>query len=189
MRITLAIVLIVAVIAAAVLWWAQRRWDAATADMLARLRTIAVPLKVTVYSEAELVGLPAPVVRYFRTVLRHGQPIIQRARIAWVGEFNMGKQGADKWVPFTAMQEFLPSAPGMVWDARMAMAPGVSVYVRDSFVDGAGSMHGAVVGLFTVVDVRHTRDCDGGTAALLGRSGLASDGAAAESGCEMDACR
>jgi hypothetical protein len=79
-------------------------------------------------------------VRYFRTVLRDGQPIIQRARIAWVGEFNMGKQGADKWVPFTAVQEFLPGAPGMVWDARMAMAPGVAVRVRDSFVDGAGSM-------------------------------------------------
>ena len=111
---------------------------------------------VAAYSEAELAGLPAPVARYFRTALRDGQRIIRRARITWIGELNLGKPGADKWVPFTAQQDFVPGGPGMVWDARMAMAPGIGVRVRDSYVDGAGAMRAAILGMVSVADAHGT---------------------------------
>jgi hypothetical protein len=139
------------------LWWSARRWGNATTTLVARLRVAPTPPRPPAYSTAELTGLPPPVARYFRSVLRDGQPIIKRARVTWQGEFNMGKPGQpENWKPFTATQEFVPGAPGFVWDARIAQAPGLAVFVRDGFVDGGGSMQGAILGLITVVDARGT---------------------------------
>jgi len=103
------------------------------------------------FQEDDLATLPPPVVRYFRRVLKDGQPMITSARITWTGQFNMGKPGRDNWRPFTADQLFVPAAPGFVWNARIALFPGVPVHVRDSFVEGRGSMHGAVAGIIPVV--------------------------------------
>jgi hypothetical protein len=93
-----------------------------------------------VYSETELIDLPNPVARYFRRVLHPGQQIITHARITWAGEFNMGRLGRDNWRPFTAVQHFVPGAPGFVWDARIMMLPGR--LFRGMFVGGRGSMKG-----------------------------------------------
>jgi len=141
-----------AALAAAVLWAARRRWDAATAALRGRLLADAAP-QAGVFAAAMLDGLPAPVARYLRAVLRDGQPMPRRVRIDWAGEFNMGRPGNDRWVPFTARQDFVPGAPGFVWDARMRTA-GIVVNVRDGLVDGEGSMLGRLLGLATVVDRR-----------------------------------
>lgn len=138
------------------MWQAQRRWQAATSEMRQRLEVSASAQRVGRVSASEVDALPPPVARYFRTVLKAGQPMIRRARITWQGEFNMGKPGADNWARFTAVQDFVPAAPGFVWDARIAMAPGVHTFVRDAFVSGAGSMLGKVMGVLTVVDSHDT---------------------------------
>ncbi|MDH4065178.1 MAG: hypothetical protein OEW19_12325 [Acidobacteriota bacterium] len=152
----LTYVVVVLVVLGTVLWVAELRWSRATGAMRGRLAAGARPPSVSVYHERELDGLPDPVARYFRAVLKDGQRIITHARVTWSGEFNMGRPGADKWAAFTAVQDFVPGAPGMVWDARIRMAPGVAVRVRDGFVDGAGSMLGAVLALATVVDKHGT---------------------------------
>ncbi|MCL4837067.1 MAG: hypothetical protein KJ058_03755 [Thermoanaerobaculia bacterium] len=103
------------------------------------------------FRQAELDGLPDPVARFLGRVLADGQPIPAELKIAWHGVFNMGGPGKDGWKHFTARQLFVPGAPGFVWDARIAMARGVPVRVRDGFVGGRGTMHGAVLGLVTVV--------------------------------------
>jgi len=136
--------------AAIVLALARRRWHAATGALRQRLFARASPNAAT-FSAAQLDGLPAPAARYLRAVLRDGQPIPCHVRIDWTGEFNMGRPGADKWVPFSATQDFVPDAPGFIWEARMRMA-GIAVHVRDGFVDGEGSMLGKVFGLVAVVD-------------------------------------
>ena len=141
-----------AALAAAVLWAARRRWDAATAALRGRLLADAAP-QAGVFAAAMLDGLPAPVARYLRAVLRDGQPMPRHVRIDWAGEFNMGRPGKDRWVPFTARQDVVPGAPGFVWDARMRTA-GIVVNVRDGLVDGEGSMLGRLLGLATVVDRR-----------------------------------
>lgn len=157
-RLSLKIVAAAAVLGLAAIGLASLRWKSAGDGMRARLRSTARPQPVTTFAERELDAVPAPVARYFKTALKDGQPIVTHARITWAGEFNMGQPGGDKWMPFTAIQDFAPAAPGMVWDARIRMAPGVSVRVRDGFVDGAGSMYGAVLGLVTVVDKAGTPD-------------------------------
>jgi len=133
----------------------ERRWQAATDRVLAALRSQEAP-RSAAYSEADLAELPPPVARYFRRVMREGQPIITHARITWDGQFNMGRPGSDNWRPFTAVQEFVPGAPGFVWNARISMLPGLPVFVRDSFVGGRGSMRGAVWGLISVVNSEGT---------------------------------
>lgn len=141
-----------AALAAAVLAVARRRWDAASSGLRDRLLAGAVPGS-GVFTAASLDGLPAPVARYLCAVLRDGQPIPRHVRIDWTGEFNMGRPGRDRWVPFSARQDFVPGGPGFVWDARMRIG-GMVVNVRDGFVDGEGSMLGRLLGLATVVDRR-----------------------------------
>ncbi len=151
----LAVALGIGAAAAAIAaWFAQSRWDEATRALQARLAAQAAGAPP--YTEAQLRALPAPVQRWLRRTLAEGQRAIVRARVHWAGEFNLGAPGADRWVSFTAVQDFVPGAPGFVWDARMRMAPGVTVRVRDALVDGRGQMRGAIFGLLPVVDKADT---------------------------------
>ncbi len=143
-------------VVALVLWAGRQRWHAATSEFKARLSATLKPVRVPVYSEQELDGLPAPVARYLRQVLRDGQPTVRRARIEWRGDFNMGHPGADNWKPFSATAHYVVDPPGFVWDARIAMAPVIPVLVRDMFLEGRGSMRGKMAGLITVVDAAQT---------------------------------
>lgn len=145
----------VTAVAAVAAFVGHRRWLAASDAAAAVLRSHESP-PLPSYAASDLAGLPAPVARYFTRVLRDGQPIITSARIQWDGEFNMGRPGHDSWRPFTAVQEFVPGAPGFVWDATIALPAGVPVYVRDSFIDGRAVMRGAVFGLVPVVGTEGT---------------------------------
>ena len=96
-------------------------------------------------------GLPEPVQRYFRTVLTDGQPVVASARIAHRGQFNMSETG-EKWKPFTSDQAMTAARPGFDWEARIRMAPGLSILVRDGYVEGEGILKASLAGLFTVAD-------------------------------------
>jgi hypothetical protein len=144
------------VLAVAVLL-AGARWRSATARLVARLQAASGDGAPAVYSSSELDGLPAPVARYLRTVLKDGQPIPRRARIEQHGTFAV-KATPDGWRPFTAVQQFAARPAGFVWDARIRMAPGLDFLVRDAFVDGRGSMYGTILGLVPVVNVHDTPD-------------------------------
>jgi hypothetical protein len=107
----------------------------------------------TRYDARELEGLPAPVQRYFRTVLADGQPIITAVSIDIAGNFNMSPTG-EQWKPFTSRQRVVTRRPGFVWDARIAMLPGVTVRVVDSYIVGNGLLRAAIQGLFTMADIQ-----------------------------------
>ncbi len=104
------------------------------------------------YDARELEGLPAPVQRYFRAVLKDGQPIISAATLNLAGTFNLSPTG-EQWKPFTSRQRVITRRPGFLWDAQISMLPGVAVRVVDSYIAGAGLLHAAIQGLFTVADV------------------------------------
>ena len=118
-----------------------------------RLDTKALPASRARYHLRELDDLPAPVQRYFRAVLKEGQPIIRSATIAMAGTFNLSAKGGEQWKPFTATQRVVTQRPGFLWDAQIAMLPGVPVRVVDSYIAGQGLLHAAVLGLFTVADI------------------------------------
>ncbi len=101
------------------------------------------------YDAHELEGLPAPVQRYFRTVLNDGQPIIAAATIEMTGRMNLSAS-AEQWKPFTSQQRVITRRPGFLWNAQIAMFPGVSARVEDSYIAGQGRLMAKLLGLLTV---------------------------------------
>ncbi|MDO9568805.1 MAG: hypothetical protein Q7J58_05410 [Hydrogenophaga sp.] len=125
------------------------RWTGATQAILARLEAKRLPASPARYDPREIEGLPAPVQRYFSTVLTPGQSIVTAATLEHAGRFNLSPTG-EQWKPFTSRQRVVVQRPGFLWDARIALVPGVSVRVHDSYSDGEGLLHAAVHGLFSV---------------------------------------
>ena len=114
------------------------------------------PNDTTHYDPHELEGLPAPVQRYFRAVLKDGQPIVSAVTIEMAGTINMSAM-AEQWKPFTSMQRVVTasagSSSGFIWDAQIGMLPGIQVHVVDSYIAGKGLVQAAMLGLFTVADM------------------------------------
>lgn len=106
----------------------------------------------TRFDARELAGLPAPVKRYFRAVLRDGQPLIAAATIDMAGRMNLSTTGA-QWKPFTSQQRVVTRRPGFLWDAQVVMVPGLPAYVEDSYIAGQGRSIAKLLGLFTVARV------------------------------------
>jgi hypothetical protein len=131
------------------------RWSSATDALVARLDAARQPLLPTRYDAArELDGLPAPVQRYFRAALKDGQPMMTALRVEHRGTFNLASDGPDRWQPFASTQRVTARRPGFVWDGRVAMAPGVAVHVHDAYIAGEGLLHPAVIGLFSLTEMR-----------------------------------
>ena len=103
------------------------------------------------YDVSELEGLPAPVQRYFRAVLKDGQPVIAAATIDLAGTINMSATG-EQWRPFTSRQRVVTRRPGFLWNAQVDMFAGVPARVVDSYVAGQGRLLAKLLGLFTVAD-------------------------------------
>jgi hypothetical protein len=141
----------------------ERRWERAMQalrDKLEAGRTDgqrAGPAPPAHYDEREIEGLPAPVQRYFRAALRHGQPIVAAVSIRMAGTFNLSPTGA-QWKPFTSQQRITTRRPGFVWDATIGLLPGVTVRVLDSCIEGRGLLRASVLGLYTVAELQGEGD-------------------------------
>ena len=107
------------------------------------------------FDPRELEGLPAPVQRYFRAVLTDGQPIIAAATLEMAGTINLSVT-AEQWKPFTSRQRVVTRKPGFLWDAEVAMFPGLPVHVEDSYIAGHGRLIAKVFGLFAVAESQGT---------------------------------
>lgn len=127
----------------------RRRWQARSATLLAALEAACIPAAVRPFLDEDLAGLPSPVARYLRRVLRPGQPSIVSARLAQDGLFDAGTRRAN-WRPFCASQGISVRRPGFVWDARIRMAPGLAIRVHDAYVNGTGILEAALGGLLPV---------------------------------------
>ena len=132
-------------------------WERATAARIEQLRAAIVEPDRR-YASAALEVLPLPVARYFRRVLRDGQPVIRSVIATQEAEFFVN--GA--WRPLKATQHFSATPPGLVWDGTIRMAPLLPAYVRDAYVDGRGSMQATIYGLFSLVDQTGTPELNSG---------------------------
>lgn len=152
----LLIVFTVIVVVAAATLYGLSRWDSSTKDLLGRLEAARVVAGPRTYDPRELDSLPAPVQRYFRAALTEGQPLVAAASIEHAGTFNMSAAG-EKWQSFASRQRVTTQCPGFVWDARIAVAPGLKSRVHDAYVEGEGILHATLLGFLTIVNVRGTR--------------------------------
>jgi len=146
----LALVAIAAVMVALVAFGTVR-WADSTKRLVLRLEGARMPAITSRYDAHELDSLPAPVERYFRAVLTDGQPIVSAVTVEHTGTFNL-KQPGEQWKPFTSRQRVVTRRPGFVWNARIAMVPGLNVFVHDAYVGGEGILNPAILGLFSLAD-------------------------------------
>jgi hypothetical protein len=153
--VALTVIGAVCVVAAAIIAYGEFRWNSGTTELRGRLEAARLPTEPKVFDRRELEGLPAPVQRYFRAALRDGQPIVAAVNAEHTGTFNRSEAAA-QWKPFTSTQRVITRRPGFDWDARIAMMPGVPVRVHDAYIAGQGTLHAAVFGLVSVVNVRDT---------------------------------
>ncbi|MEH1810752.1 DUF6920 family protein [Nostoc sp.] len=147
-RIEIVSVLIMVCLGIAVMYGSYR-WQSDTDRLRAKLTDGQRTIKPQFYDPKEIEGLPAPIQRFFKTVLKDGQAIVTAVKLSQQGHFNMNENKA-KWSPFTATQLVVTQRPGFDWDARIQMAPGVNAFVHDTYLLGEGSLHASLLGLFTV---------------------------------------
>jgi hypothetical protein len=137
--------------------YGSKRWAAASLGLTHKLDSAGNEGKTnrarpTRYQSRELDDLPAPVQRYFRLVLKDGQPIIAAANVELAGNFNMSTTG-EQWKPFQSRQRVVTRRPGFLWDAKISLLPGLTIRVVDSYIAGRGLVRAAILGLFTVAEV------------------------------------
>ena len=138
--------------------WGRHRWAGEMMALQGRLErgridgSTVASMRPTRYDERELEGLPAPVQRYFRAVLKNGQPVITAVTIDIGGTFNLSPTG-QQWKPFTSRQRVTTNRPGFLWNATIALLPGVNVHVVDSYITGQGLLRAKVQGLFTMAEL------------------------------------
>lgn len=152
-----ALIIIVAllVVVGVVVAYGASRWKTGTHELRAKLEVARLPISPVTYDARESENLPSPVRRYFNTVLKEGQPIVAAVRLTHEGQFNMGET-QPKWSRFTSTQLAITRRPGFDWDGRVAIAPGLNVFVHDAYVAGEGILHAELLGLVTLADIRGT---------------------------------
>jgi len=154
-RTAVTIVSIVVAVDALLVMYGAWRWQTGTHKLRARLQAAALPIAPATVSLRELDGLPDPVQRYLRLVLKEGQPLVASARVHQRGTFNMG-QSTKTWRSFRSDQWVVTRRPGFDWDARIRVAPGMAVRVHDAYVAGEGILQAAVFGVLPVANLRGT---------------------------------
>jgi hypothetical protein len=112
-------------------------WQNTTQVLRQRLTSEHGPISPCTYDPKELENLPAPVQRYFKTVLTPGQPMIVEMAAAHTGQFSL-TETQPQWVPFHSQQLSIMQPIGFDWDGRIRIAPGIQCFVHDAYVAGEG---------------------------------------------------
>ena len=107
--------------------------------------------EVKTFSYTMLAGLPEPVQRYFRYVLKDGQEYIRFVKMKAVGDFRPPAM-PDDWNMFITTQTYVTTArPGFIFDAVIKPNAVVWFDARDKYVHGKGGMHVNLLSGFNVI--------------------------------------
>ncbi len=101
-----------------------------------------------------LKGLPEPVEKYFRYVLKDGKEFINVVRLEQIGKLKISPE-SKKWSPFQASQVISQNPTSFVWDAKIKVSRFLHIRVRDSFSEGIGDGR---VSLMSVITIGHEMD-------------------------------
>jgi hypothetical protein len=97
------------------------------------------------YHSRYLEGLPEPVIKYFKKILKEGQPYIQYVRMTHEGQF---KTGLDKpWVKIWGEQYAITQKPGFIWKGDTFFFT-----ARDMYLKNKGRLIVNLLSLFKIVD-------------------------------------
>lgn len=112
-----------------------------------RLFTSAKPISDKTFNYDQITGLPKPVQRYFKHVLRNGQPYISYVSLLHDGQF---KTGLDKdWTAIKGEQYFTVEKPGFIWKGTTS-----HFTARDMYIADKGRLIVSILSLYNVVDAQ-----------------------------------
>lgn len=127
-----------------------RRVTGTGETLVAELYANATTETEQIVADEEFTTLPAPVARYFRTVLVEGAPYVRTVQLHQRGTFRFEEDG--DWHPFTATQHVTTNPPGFVWDAEIRIASLVPVRVIDAYKRGKGALRARLLSVVPVAD-------------------------------------
>jgi hypothetical protein len=115
------------------------------------------------FSYQQLIGLPEPVQRYFKYILKDGQPYISYASITHGGQF---KTGFDKnWINIKGEQYATTEKPGFIWKGTTSM-----FVARDMYIADKGRLTVSLFSLLKVVNAHGEQYNQGELLRWLGES-------------------
>ncbi|WP_461052891.1 DUF6544 family protein [Spirosoma arcticum] len=138
--------LIVSALAVPVVTWLIGRWVVARQSRrdVANLFALADTGPVNTYDPAQLADLPIPVQRYFRHVLKPGQPYLRSVRLRHDGQFKTDLK--KDWIAITGEEYFLADTLNYIWIGTTAWFT-----ARDEYVAGRGSLTVRLLGTLPIV--------------------------------------
>ncbi len=115
------------------------------------------------FSYDQLSDLPEPVQRYFKHVLKEGQPYISYARITHDGQF---KTEIEKdWINIRGEQYATTEKPGFIWKGTTSMFTARDMYIADE-----GRLVVSLFSLYNIVDAKGEQYNQGELLRWLGES-------------------
>ena len=99
------------------------------------------------FNHLQLSQLPEPVQRYFKHVLKDGQPYINYVRLKHDGKFKSDLK--KEWVDIKGEQYFTTEKPGYIWKGKTAM-----FVARDMYIAGKGRLIATILSLINMVDLQ-----------------------------------
>ena len=102
------------------------------------------------FSCEQMSGLPEPVQRYFKQVLKEGQPYISYVRLMHDGQFKPDQK--KDWVDIEGEQYFTTEKPGFIWKGKTSLFT-----ARDMYIFDKGRIIVSLLSLFKVVNGEGTK--------------------------------
>jgi len=115
------------------------------------------------FSYAQLIGLPEPVQRYFKHVLKDGQSYISYVRITHDGQFKTGLE--KKWINIKGEQYATTGEPGFIWKGTTPVFT-----ARDMYIEKKGQLIVSLFSLYKIVDAKGEQYNQGELLRWLGES-------------------
>ncbi|MEO7523721.1 MAG: DUF6544 family protein, partial [Ferruginibacter sp.] len=101
------------------------KFDREVKELFATSKNISDQL----FHKDQLDSLPEPVQRYFKHILKEGQPYISYARIKHDGQFKTGLNKA--WIDIKGEQYATTENPGFIWKGTTSMFVARDMYISD----------------------------------------------------------
>ncbi|MEO8240073.1 MAG: DUF6544 family protein [Flavobacterium sp.] len=114
-------------------------------DEIRRLYSQSKNISSKTYSYKQLSGLPEPVKKYFRHVLKEGQPYISYVNLTHNGLFKTGKD--NDWIKMEGEEYFTTEKPGFIWQGKTTMFT-----AKDQYINGHGSLKVLLLSFYNIVD-------------------------------------
>ncbi|MEO6903509.1 MAG: DUF6544 family protein [Bacteroidia bacterium] len=130
-------------------------------ELFAQSESISAQL----FHKTQINSLPEPVQRYFKHILKEGQPYISYARIKHDGQFKTDLNKG--WVAITGEQYATTQKPGFIWKGTTSM-----FVARDMYISDKGRLIATLFSVYNVVDAKGFKYNEGELLRWLGESVL-----------------